>query len=65
MRKQGNFSISNIAKASGIPVPTLYCIERGMNCDLTTAFKVARFFGRPIEELWRIRKVRKNKKLKK
>lgn len=55
LRERRCLSLHEIATASGLPFATLYWIERGANCNLSTAFKIAAFFEMPVEQLWRLR----------
>jgi DNA-binding XRE family transcriptional regulator len=45
---------SDVSQAIGIGRATLNQIESGCGIRLETALKVARFFGRPVEQLWQL-----------
>ena len=53
LRREARLTMRDVAQGSGVCAP-LSDIERGANTTLTTAFKLAAFFGKPVEELWKL-----------
>lgn len=51
-REKLRISLRDVAKACGISVTALWQIEMGTDPMLTTATKLAAFFGMRIDELW-------------
>ncbi len=45
-------TLHEAARGSGVSVAALWQIERGIDPQLTTARRLAEFFGKPVEELW-------------
>jgi DNA-binding XRE family transcriptional regulator len=52
LRKSLGLTQQDVALAVGVTRPTVWAAERGWEITLTTALAVARFFGRPVEEIW-------------
>lgn len=52
MRHELRISLDDVAKAVKISKTALWQIEHGTDPMLTTATKLATFFGRSIHELW-------------
>lgn len=46
---------ASVAKAVGLSYAIYNFVEQGGDVRLTTAARIARFFGRTIEELWGIK----------
>jgi len=55
LRKQRSWSLQRLSLESGIPVNTLWRMERGYGIALRNAFKVADAFGLTVYEVWDIR----------
>lgn len=51
-RQRLNLSLRDIEGATGITSASLSTVERGSDLTLTTARKIADFFGASVEELW-------------
>lgn len=51
-REALRLSLRDVATAIGLSVTALHQIEHGTDPMLTTATKLARFFGSAVEELW-------------
>lgn len=52
MRHELRISLDDVATAVGIAKTTLWQIEHGTDPMLTTAVKLAEFFGKSVEHLW-------------
>ena len=52
LRQELGLNGKDISEACGISQPTYFGVERGLNCSLATAFKIAEFFGLTVDELW-------------
>ena len=52
-RRRLRLSIHRVAKAVGMSVSGMFAIEQGTDPMLSTAFKLAKFYGCDINELWR------------
>lgn len=46
----------DVAAALGLHQPTYWRIESGCGIGLERALRVAEFFGKPVEELWSIKR---------
>lgn len=53
MRDELNLSLRDVAGAVGMSVAALHQIEHGTDPMLTTARKLAEFFGATVEQIWR------------
>ena len=53
LRHALRISLDDVATAVGISKTALWQIEHGTDPMLTTAAKLATFFGRSIEEIWK------------
>ena len=51
-RQPLGLTIAEIANAVGMSGAGLHAVEHGRDCQITTAKKLAKFFGCTIEELW-------------
>lgn len=51
-RERLRLSIRDVSEAVGLCTTAVWQIERGSDPQLTTAWKLAEFFGKPIAELW-------------
>lgn len=51
-RRRLGLRLVQVAEACGVSVPALSQIERGSDPLLTSARRIASFFGVPVEELW-------------
>ena len=51
-REALRLSIADVAKACGMSVSGLWQIEMGGDPQMTTARKLAKFFGKTTDELW-------------
>ncbi len=52
VREGLNLSRAAVGGELGFTAAFLTNVERGVGINLTTALKIAAFFGRPVEELW-------------
>lgn len=53
LRKQGKVTQEELAMALGVTRQTIISLENGKyNASLQLAFKIARFFGKSIEEIF-------------
>lgn len=52
VRAQLGLTQTEVADAIGMNVVFYGNIERGKSITLTTAIRIARFYGKPVEELW-------------
>jgi len=52
VRESLNLSLNETAKAIGMSVSGLHVIEHGADTQMTTAKKIAKFYGKTISELW-------------
>lgn len=52
-RERLRLSCREVADAVGMSYVGYWQVERGSDPKLTTAWKLAEFFGKPIDELWR------------
>ncbi len=52
MRISLRLAMRDVAKGCGLSIAGLSEIERGTDPQLTTARKLATFFGKTIEEIW-------------
>lgn len=52
MRHDLRISLDDVAKATGISKTALWQIEHGTDPMLTTAHKLAVFFGKTFDQLW-------------
>lgn len=56
LREALRISLRDVAKGCGLSVTALWQIEMGSDPMLTTAAKLAEFFGRPVADLWPARR---------
>ncbi len=54
LRKQNKWSLKDLSQLSGIPLNTVWRMERGYGATLRNAFKIANVFGATIYDLWSI-----------
>lgn len=52
VRERLNLSLADVAKAVGLSVTGLFQVEHGGDPMLSTASKLAAFFGKRVEFLW-------------
>jgi putative transcriptional regulator len=53
LRKEYGLSVEQVSEATGLSYSTLYAIETTeREVTLSTAFKLARFYGLPLENIW-------------
>ena len=52
LRESLGLTQRDVSAGSGTNNATVADAEAGFEVSLTTAFKLARFFGKPVEELW-------------
>lgn len=52
MRNALGLSLRDIEQATGINNVTLSFIERGAEPTLSNAYRLAEFFGKPLNEIW-------------
>lgn len=51
-REALNLSMRDVAAAVGLSLPCYWSVEHGTDPMLTTARRIAAFFGATVEELW-------------
>lgn len=51
-REELGLTIRDVAEAIGISNPCICDVERGSETTLTTARKMAKFYGKSVDELW-------------
>jgi transcriptional regulator with XRE-family HTH domain len=54
LRKQNNWTLQQLAQFSGIPLNTVWRMERGYGTTLRNAFRMANVFRVTINDLWSI-----------
>jgi transcriptional regulator with XRE-family HTH domain len=54
LRKQNKWSLKDLAQLSGIPLNTVWRMERGYGATLRNAYRIANVFGVTIYDLWSI-----------
>lgn len=52
LRIKLGLSQQDVAKSTGVSGATICRAEHGMEVGLDTAFRLAKFFGKPIEQIW-------------
>jgi transcriptional regulator with XRE-family HTH domain len=52
LRESLGLSMQEVTKATGIQPSSQSLAERGKDLNLSTAYKLAKFYGKTIEELW-------------
>ena len=53
LRSERGMTLLQVSKATGLAISTLHSLEKGeREPTLATAFKLALFFGLPVEEVW-------------
>lgn len=52
IRKDLGLSMRKTSQGIGLSLPNYHAIEHGCDPQLTTADRIAKFFGKPIAELW-------------
>lgn len=55
LRESLGLTLADVAAFVGISTAGLHAVEHGNDCQMSTAIKLATFYGRPVGELWRIR----------
>lgn len=60
IRESLRLSLRDVASAVGLSVTALWQVEKGTDPMLTTAVKLAEFFGKAVEELWPARSKKRN-----
>jgi putative transcriptional regulator len=54
LRIQRGLTLRQISERTGVAISTLHVIEKHeREVTLTTAFKLARFYGMPVADIWR------------
>jgi putative transcriptional regulator len=54
LRTQRGLTLKKISEGTGLAISTLHEIEKHeRDVTLTTAFRLARFYGMPVAEIWR------------
>lgn len=48
-------TLADVADHTGVSVPTLSRIERGASVSLAEALRLAKFYEKPIEEIWKLK----------
>lgn len=52
LRGQLRLTIQDVAVAAGMSPAGYHAVERGRDVQMTTAFKLAKFFGKSVSEIW-------------
>lgn len=52
MRLNSGLTFSELSEHTGLNQSTLCRAEAGLTIELVTALKIARFFEKPVEEIW-------------
>lgn len=52
VRESLNLSLRDVAAAVGISIAGLHAIEHGNGCQMSSALKLAAFYGKSLDELW-------------
>jgi DNA-binding XRE family transcriptional regulator len=52
IREALNLSLNVVAAALNLSVSGLFAIEHGRDTQMTTAKKLAKFYGKTLEEIW-------------
>ncbi len=52
LREALRISVRDVAAAVGLTAPCVWGVEAGRDPQLTTARKLAAFYGKTVEELW-------------
>lgn len=55
VRESLNLSMRDVALAIKMSIAGLHAIEHGGDVQMTTACKIAAFFGKTIDELWEVK----------
>ena len=55
-REHLGLTLRDVSRNVGLSIMGLCYIENGCNTQLTTALRIAEFFGKTVEELWPTRK---------
>lgn len=54
LRSERGLTLRQISSGTGLSVSTLHAVEKQQReVTLTTAFKLAHFYGMPVAEIWR------------
>lgn len=53
MREQWGLSVRDVEKETGVTKSTIFRAEHGMEVELGHALRLARFFSKTIEEIWK------------
>lgn len=54
-REESGLTLREVAGYSGVSIATLDRMERGFQCELSSAMKLAKFWELPIEQLWKLK----------
>jgi len=54
-RKRLGLTLEKVSKVVGVAVGSLWQIEAGCTVTLANAFKLAKFFGKTVDELWQLK----------
>lgn len=49
-----NLTLREVAAALKMSLNSIHLIEQGSNLKLNTALKIARFYGKTVDELWKL-----------
>jgi DNA-binding XRE family transcriptional regulator len=55
MRAACGLTLREVAGYSGVALATIDRMERGHKCELQNAMMLARFYEKPIEQLWSLK----------
>lgn len=55
LRKEVGLTQQEVARALNLSLPTVYRLEQGHNVALDVAVQVAEFYGKSVEDVWKLR----------
>lgn len=55
IRKELGLTLRDVEKGSGVNLPGIWRCEIGAEVELSKALKLAKFFGVPVEQLWKLK----------
>lgn len=53
IRESINLSLRESAEAIGLSISGMFAIEHGGNVTMEVALRISKFYGKPLDELWR------------
>lgn len=55
IREKLNLSLRDVADAVGLSVSGMHAIEHGRDVQMTTALRLAEFYGVDVNEIWKLK----------